>query len=147
MPTWHGYFGIENLALDAEQRATLVAALRALWPGSHPQPACLNHWRTRLDGDAAIFEALFDTDHLTVDAFKTRLAAVFGVDPATIDHSLTSQVFHSLPTPIATFSRAGTDYLRMALFGGLSATWLESGDEARAYLALYSDQWEPEDPA
>ena len=147
MPAWFGYFGIENLALDDTQRAQLVDALRALGPSFHGQPACLNHWRTRPDGDAALFEALFDTDHLTVDAFKTRLAAIFGIDPATIDHTATSQVFHSLSTPIVTFSRAGTDYLRLALFGGLSATWMQSGDECRAYLALYADQWEPEDPA
>ena len=25
------------------------------------------------------------------------------------------------------------------------ATWEESGDECRAYLALFADQWEPEE--
>lgn len=142
---WHGYFAIENLALSDNQRADLIAALRALGPDAHPQPACLNHWRTRPDGDAAIFEALFDTDHLTVDAFKTRLAAIFDLDPETIDHSLTSQTFDTLPTPIATFSRTTTDYLRMALFGGTAATWIQSGDEARAYLALYAGDWDIEE--
>ena len=142
MATWHGYFAIEDLGLSQEQRQTLIAALRALGPSAHPQPACLNHWRTRPDGLAAIFEALFDEDHLTVDAFKTRLAAIFKVDPATIDHALTTQVFHSLSTPIVTFSRSGTNYLRLALFGGPSATWPQSGDECRAFLTLYAEDWE-----
>jgi len=138
---WHGYLCIENLALSDTQRAELVTALQALGPGSHPSPACLIHWRVRPDNDAAIFEAQFDTDALTVDAFKNRLAAIFSVDPATIDAVLTSQTFHRLATPIVIFSHSGADYLRMALFGGLSATWRQSGAECRAYLALYSDLW------
>ena len=139
---WHGYFAIEDINLTDNQRDTLVAVLRNLGPDLHPSPACLNHWRTRLDGDAAIFEALFDEDMLTLQAFKDRLAAILSVDPATIDHSLTLYHFADGDTPVAIFSRTGTDYLRMALFGGPDATWQESGDEVRAYLALYADQWE-----
>ena len=138
---WHGYFAIEDLNLAGTQRDTLIAALKALGPSTHPSPACLNHWRTRLDGDAAIFEALFDDAALTVDAFKARLGAIFDVDPATIDHTLNLFHFGDGDTPVAVFSRTGTDYLRMALFGGPHATWTESGDECRAYLALYSEQW------
>ena len=145
MADWHGYFAIEDLNLNDNQRDTLVDVLKALGPKTHPQPACLNHWRTRLDGDAAIFEALFDESLLTVEAMKDRLAAIFGISPATIDHTLT--IFHFGPgsTPVVVFSRNGTDYLRMALFGGPDATWEESGDEVRAYLALFADQWELEE--
>ena len=143
---WHGYWGIENLGLNDAQRDTLVDVLRKLGPDTHPQPACLNHWRTRLDGDAAIFEALFNDDLLTVDAFKERLAAIFNIDPATIDHVLTIFHFGTGSTPVAVFSRNGTDYLRMALFGGPDATWMESGNEVRAYLATYSELWEEEVP-
>ena len=139
---WHGYFAIEDLNLTDNQRDTLIAVLRNLGPASHPSPACLNHWRTRLDGDAAIFEALFNEAMLTVQAFKDRLGAIFDVDPATIDHALTLHHFGDGDTPVAVFSRAGTDYLRMALFGGPDSTWQESGDECRAYLSLYLDQWE-----
>jgi len=139
---WHGYFGIENLNLNASQRATLVEALRRLGPAHHNLPCMLCHWRTRLDGEAAIFEALFDENNLTVEWFKERLVALFGVDPATIDHSLTTAHFAGGDTPVATFSRGGTDYLRMALFGGVGASWEESGDEARGYLAAHRDLWE-----
>lgn len=72
---WHGYFGIENLNLNPTQRATLIQALRALGPSSDPLPDRLNHSHTRLDGQAAIFEALFDESVLTVQAWKNRLAA------------------------------------------------------------------------
>ena len=142
---WHGYFAIEDLNLTDAQRDTLVDVLKALGPGADPQPARLNHWRTRLDGQAAIFEALFDEDKITVDAFKTRLAAIFQVDPATIDHAINTQVFHTLSTAVVTFSRTDTDYLRVAFFGydgSAWPSWPESGAECRAYLAVGAAEWE-----
>ncbi|MGD9405541.1 MAG: hypothetical protein PVH95_10370 [Anaerolineae bacterium] len=47
-------------------------------------------------------------------------------------------------TVLATFGHARTDYLRMALYGGTSATWTQSGDKARAYIAANADEWEGE---
>lgn len=142
---WHGYFGIENLNLDAEQRGALVDALRALGPAEDRSPARLNHWRTRLDGDAAIFEALWNPANITVDAFKQRLGAIFEVDPASIDHALATHPFTpTRTTTIVTFSRTGTDYLRVALFGTLGSSWPDSGAEARAYIALHLEEWDEE---
>lgn len=141
----HVYFGIENMALNDAQRASLVQVLRNLGPDSHPQPCCLCHWRTRLDGQAVIFEALFNEDSISVRAFKDRLGAIFGVDPATIEHSSTSQMFDTLATAIVTFSRSGIDYLRVAIFGhdGVTwPTWAQSGDECRAYLSANLPEWE-----
>lgn len=138
----HFYLGIENLALNATQRQTLVDVLKALGPASDPQPARLCHWRTRLDDEAAIFEALFDEDNLTIPKFKQRLGDIFGVDPATIDHATQSKSYAGGTTPIVTFSHGGTDYLRFALFGGQGAAWMESGDECRGYLAANRDEWE-----
>lgn len=65
MSDFHVYFGIENLNLNATQKAQLVTALKALGPAAHPRPCMLNHWRPRLDGDAVIFEALFDETKIT----------------------------------------------------------------------------------
>lgn len=144
---WHGYFGIENLALNDAQRGELVDALRQLGPASSPQPARLCHWRTRLDGQAAIFEALFNESHITIDAFKTRLGTIFGIDPQTIDHEINRVTFAARETAIVTFGRGGTAYLRLAMFGYDGAdwpAWMESGDEARAYLAANQSEWEPE---
>jgi len=141
----HVYFGIENLALNDAQRAELVAVLRALGPASHPQPARLCHWRTRLDGQAAIFEALFDEDTITIEAFKNRLGSIFGVDPANIGHSTNLVTFASRQSAVVTFSHNSTDYLRVVFFGYAGADWLawmESGDEARAYLRTNAAEWE-----
>ena len=117
MANWHGYIGIENLNLNDTQRGELIQALRSLGPSSDPQPARLCHWRTRLDGEAAIFEALFDESNLTVAKFKNRLGSIFGVDPAAIDHSIITRHFSEGNTPVVTFSYLGTDYLRFAPFG------------------------------
>lgn len=143
--TWHGYFGIENLTLNAAQRQMLIAALRVLGPSSDPSPARLNHWRTRLDGQAAIFEAAFQESALTVTAWKSRLASIFGVSPVTIGSSTVNQSFAGGTTPVITFFRSGIDYIRVALFGGVNADWMESGNECRGYLAFYADEWEPQE--
>jgi len=143
---WHGYIGVENVNLNPTQRATLVDALKALGPAANKQPARLCHWRTRLDNEAAIFEALFNEDNLTVDAFKQRLGAIFGVSPVTIGHTTVGQSFAGGTTPVVTFHRTGTDYIRFALFGGVGATWMQSGDECRGYLAANSAEWEPAEP-
>ena len=142
MTNWHGYMGIENLNLSAGQRGTLVTALRALGPGSDPQPARLNHWRTRLDNDAAIFEALFDEDNLTVTKFKQRLGSIFGVSWVTIGSAVQNVTYVTRQTQVVTFSRTGTDYLRVALFGGIGATWAESSVEAQGYLLANIAEWE-----
>ena len=144
---WHGYFAIEDINLNDAQRDTLIDVLRELGPDTHPSPACLNHWRTRLDGDAAIFEALFNEDNISIVAFKNRLGAIFGVDPDSITHAVVYPTFDSLSTAVVTFGRNGTDYLRVAFFGYNGTdwpTWEQSGDECRAYLALYADLWEGE---
>ena len=144
----HLYFAIENLNLNDTQRAALVDALRALGPATARQPAYLNHWRTRLDGQAAIFEALWDEDRITIEVFKQRLGTIFGVSWVTIGHSVQLVTFATRQTAIVTFSRTGTDYLRVAFFGYPGGedwpTWQESGDECRAYLALYAAEWESE---
>lgn len=143
----HVYFGVENLNLNVAQRGALVDALEALGPANHPQPACRCHWRTRLDGDAGIYEALFDENDITVTKFKERLGTIFSVDPSTIDHAVSDTKFNALQTAVVTFSRGGVDYLRAAFFGfsgGAWPGWKQSGDECRAYLALNKAEWEEE---
>ena len=146
---WHGYWGIENLGLNATQRDTIIDELWRLGPSSDPQPARLNHWRTRLDGQAAIFEALWNENAITIDAFRQRLATLFNIDPETIDHDVSLFTFAARQSAVVTFSRNGTNYLRTVFFGYAGGddwpTWNESGDEARAYLRLYQEEWEPEE--
>ena len=54
---WHGYFGIENLALNDSQRDTLVTALRALGPAASWAESA-NECRAYL----ALYAHLWETD-------------------------------------------------------------------------------------
>jgi hypothetical protein len=137
----HLYIGLENIALTAPQKQTLIAALAALGPASDPQPSHRNHRRVRLDGDAVIFEAAFGDNDLTVSALRQYVADVFGVPVAQVTSATANQTFASIPSPIVTLTYQAVARLRVALFGGTSATWVQSAVEVRAYLAANAAAW------
>lgn len=101
-------------------------------------PAWWCHIRPRLDKQAVIVEALFEEENITVGHFKNKLANIFSVDPSTID-SVAQQTQYG---PLVIYSRGGDDKLRFLLFGGVNATWDESGDACRSYLADNIAEWE-----
>ena len=135
----HCYIGIEDLGLTVAQRQTLIEALKKLGPASHPQPSHLCHWRIRLDGKAAIFEADFGENEVSIQGLKNRLGTIFGVDPATISYVVTQTAYG----PLVTFSRSGNK-LRLVEFGGEGVPWMTSGDACRAYLKANMAAWEQE---
>ena len=143
MADWRGYFCIENIALTGPQKQTLVDGLRQLGPGTHPQPSHINHWRTRLDNDAAIFEALFNSDHLTIQAFKNRLAAIFSVPAANITHSASTTSYSTGNlSNVVVFSYNSTARLRVILFGTNTGTYDQSHSEVLGYLFVNMGAWE-----
>ena len=101
------------------------------------QPSMMNHWRVRLDRQAVIFVALFEDRDITVAEFKNKLANIFNVDPALVTDSVQQTPYGPLVTFGYTVPR-----LRFLLFGGINATWQESGDACRAYLAANLAAWE-----
>jgi hypothetical protein len=131
------YYGIENLGLNALQKATLVDALKQIGDNHSPYPNHRNHWRVRLDNDAVIFEGKFSDEDWTADSVKNKLANIFGVNPATIGDSTQSTQYG----PVVTYSRGG-DKLRLIAFGGLLASWEESHDKVLAFLADNRAEWE-----
>jgi len=144
MTDWRGYFLMENLGLNASQRAILVDELRRLGPGTHPQPSHICHWRTRLDNDAAIFEAMFNSDHLTIQAFKNRLAAIFSVPAANITHSASTASYSpGNSSNVVVFSYNSIARLRVILFGSNTGTYDQSHAEVLGYLFLNMAAWEP----
>lgn len=144
----HVYFGIENLALNETQRAALVSVLNVLGPLNNSQPAFNNHRRVRLDGNAAIYESLWDEDTITVQTFKNRLGTIFGVDPATITHTVTLVTFAARQTVVVTFRYGATNYLKVVFFGyagdGNWPSWEQSRGEAVQYIINNKAAWEPE---
>ena len=133
------YYGIEDLGLTNNQRQTLIAALRDLGDNQSKYPNYRNHWRTRIDNRAIIFEGKFNDDEWNAESIKNKLANIFNVDPDLIEaNSQTTQY-----GPVVTFSRSG-DKLRLIAFGGLLATWKESHNQVKAYLAENKTDWEEE---
>lgn len=131
------YVGIENISLTTAQKNTLIAGIQALGANSDGNPAHRNHWRFRLDTNAAIFEAKFDDTQLTVAAFTNRLATIFTVDPALITAVVTTGAVGTL----GIFSYQSVQKLRLVLFGGVTATYAESLAACAAYLATNSAAW------
>ncbi len=135
------YIGIENIALTAPQKATLIAALRALGPSSDPQPAELMHSRVRLDGDAVIYRARFQDADLTTLNLRQFIANVFSVAVVNVTAATTSTTFLTLPSPIVTLTHLAVARLRFVLFGGLAATTAQSNAEVVAYLIANAAAW------
>jgi hypothetical protein len=144
MVTWRGYFGIEDLGLTAAQRLDLITALRYLGPVGHDQPSHLCHWCTRLDKKAAIFEAMFREDNLTINKFKNWLAVVYNVEVPDIDHAAQQISFAGHASMIITLSYGIQDRIRVAVFGGVGCDYLVSNAEVRGYLAANREAWSDE---
>ena len=133
------YFYVENLNLTAPQQATLVAQLQALGQrNADNNPRMRNHWRTRLDGQAAIFEAWWDSSQLTAVAMRNRLASIFSVSQASITYATTQPVYGSL----VTYTYASVDRLRLGVFAGANASYKDSQAAALQYLADNAAGWE-----
>jgi len=136
------YAVVENLALNADQRATLETALRAMGRHDDPRPINNNHWRRRLDGDAALYHGDFQEADWGVTEMKQRLGNIFGVSWVTIGSATASLSYSEGGTTLAiTFSRSGVDYLRVLLLGNRSATQAQGCAEALGYLKANAEAW------
>lgn len=136
------YLGMENIALTNPQKQQLITHLQGLGLfNSDPNPSRRNHWRIRPDNEAAIFEAVFDDDTISIQAVKNRLGIIFGVDPAQISHSIASPSFGGFTTHVVTFTYLAVQRLRTAAFGTLSGTWAQSNAEVRGYLLANAAVW------
>ncbi len=123
MSDWNGYFYAEALSLTQQQKAILVDALKALGQRNQSEhPNERNHWRVRADTNAVIFEAVFNSDHLTVSALKTRLAALLGVNENLITATPSTNPYGE----IVVFKYNNINRLRVGVFAGRSAGYAAS---------------------
>ena len=150
MADWHGYIVIERLNIGIGNWGALVTLFEQMGTHSSTMPAENTHDRTRLDGNAVIYESLFDPDEVSIDQFKELLAGEFGVSVEDILNTTEIVSYGNGETTIWTFYYdeiiPGEDRFLVERFGQGGA-WIESGDECRAYLKLYADQWEADEPA
>lgn len=136
---WQGYFFIENFGLTPQQKQTLVTALQGFGMRNDAlNPRDRNHWRVRLDGEAVIFEAVFNADNLTVASLRARLAGIFGVDENQISADTSQNQYGDL----AVFSYNDVVRLRVGVFGGRSAGYVSSQVAARQFIADFAGDWE-----
>lgn len=138
MAAWHGYIGIEDVALTAPQRAAIVQALKGLRGVNGTNPAHINHWRISLDGSKAIFEARFNEDNLTIANVKQFVADAVGVSAALIDHEVTQ----TPRGPVVTFSAGGSPRMRFIAFAGVGETYADSHTQVPIYLYNNIAEWE-----
>lgn len=143
---WTGYIGFEALNLTAQQKVDFLDGLKALGrKNDSPFPNLRNHWRIRLDNNVIICEAEFDDTTITAEALGNRLAALYGVNPTLVTYTTTSTAYG----PSLTYRYSNQNRIRVVVFGGLTATWVESRLAALQYvLDSQSDpdpakRWEP----
>jgi len=121
----------------------LIALFKAMGTHDNPFPCHNNHDRARLDGDAVIYESLFDPDEVSIEAFKQLLADEFAILVEDIEHTTAQDDYAGHGTTVWTFLYNAVVRLAVRRFGR-GGTWQESGDECRGYLVLYRDEWETE---
>lgn len=132
------YFYIEDLNLTVAQRNELIRRLQLIGRRDNDDnPKNRNHWRIRLDNKAAIFEAWFDENHLTVTAIKNVLADIYSISASLISHSVVSTSYG----PAVTYSYNSVARVRFGVFNGVSASYKDSQASARAYLKENASAW------
>lgn len=141
---WHGYFVVERQNISADNWAALQVVFESMGTLGSRFPCYNNHQRTRVDGDAVIYESRFDTEEVSVAAFKQLLADEFGVPLENIAHQTDTTTYADTETAIWQFLYNDVERFKVERFGAGGSIWQQSGDECRGYLALYRDEWDLE---
>lgn len=142
MANIHTYFSVERQNISAGNWAQLRALFEDMGTQGSQFPMYNNHNRERLDGNAVIYESLFDTSEVSVAAFKQLLADAFGVDVGDIGDVQGSVSYAGGTTIIWQFTYNAINRFLIERFGGGGATWQESRQETLGYLSVYKELWE-----
>jgi hypothetical protein len=135
------YLGAENISLTQAQKDAFRETLRVIGPLSHPQPAELMHWRTRLDGDAVLMRSLFNDADMTMAGLRGLIATALQVPIATVTSATAGVTYSSVPSAIVTIAASGVDKMRFIQFAGTRSPIRQSNIEALAYLKLNALAW------
>lgn len=141
MAKTHIYFVVERQNIGIGNWNALIELFEAMGTKGSSMPASNLHWRTRLDGDAVIYESMFDTEEVSIAAFKQLLADEFGVLIADIEIVVDSDSYAGGTTTTWQFMYNAVNRFKVERFGGGGATWKQSGDECRKYLSINQEEW------
>ena len=147
MTNWHGYFVVEKQNIGAGNWESLKALFEGMGTDDSPMPAHNNHRRTRLDGNAVIYESRFDSDEVSLGAFKQLLADEFGVDVNDIESTTDIVVYGDYDTAVWQFAYpvGGDDRFQVERFGRGGGDWEVSRNECLGYLFDNAAEWVSED--
>lgn len=137
------YYMVEIVQLSNPQRANLYEALDLLGEANASQfPNERLQIRQRLDGDARIYEALFNEANLTANGFKEYLASAINAPAGNISGSPVDNAYGYT----ISYLHGIVERIRFTVFGGssgvLPSTWASSRDAANAYLIANSASWQ-----
>lgn len=144
MAKWHGYFVVERGAVGINNWNHLIQVFEEMGTHKSPMPARNTHWRTRLDGDAGIYESAFESGEVGLKGFKELLAAEFDVPVEDIQAIASEASYAGGFTRVWEYHYPIGGDLRFTArrFGGGAANWGQSRLECLGYLALYQNEWE-----
>lgn len=132
------YYLLENINLTGAERDAFFALNEQEGADNEsPYPNLRNHWRTRLDDEAMIFEG--DFPQLNVGRIVSLMNQAIGgnngflPDP-TGEYGFTAVIRSGPP--------GAQDLCRFIIFGGISATWDESHEVVLQYLSDNLAAWE-----
>lgn len=137
------YYMVEIVQLSNPQRNNLYDALSLLGEANASQfPNQRLQMRQRLDGDARIYEALFDEVDLTPDGFKAFIASAINAPIGNITGSPVDNAYGYT----VSYLHSIVERVRFTVFGGssgvLPSTWSSSRAAADSYLIANSASWQ-----
>lgn len=143
MANWHGYFVVERGTISAGNWSALRALYETMGTSGSAFPMWNNHRRARGDGDAVIYESLFDASEVSIDEFKQLLADEFGVAVGDIDNSQAVVSYGGVyDTTVWEFLYNSVVRFTVRRFGR-GGPWNEGRAETIAFLASEQAAWEP----
>ena len=137
MANRHFYFVFENLALSQDDWDELLQRFQQRGSTTSSQPAERNHQRLRLDGQAIIFEALFNENAVNEMAVEGILASITKVPPPRIDYTIVEN-----GDKVVTYDIDGVPSLVHTVMANEGATWNESRAAILSYLSANKLEWE-----
>jgi len=140
----HFYFLIIS-HLTTAQTAGLLDKYSTITVADDPphNPCNAMHWRTRLDGQAALYEAFFNEAAVNPNGNRGRLVSAAGMTPNKINTATNDGAYG----PEQHFTHKDTDAALMdvIILGGDSTNWEESRQATLSYLADNSVEWDNDD--
>ncbi len=135
------YFVAERLNIGIGNWTQLQALFEGMGTSDSKFPAWNNHKRTRLDGDAVLYESRFEPGEVSGAKFRQLLADEFGVDVQDIDQVITQEDYAGVGTVVWTYSYNAVERFLVRRFGPGQVTWEQSRQECLRYLKANAVAW------